>query len=68
MVFDEDEFDKKVAKIINKTHRKRFDYKKYNEWINDNIHDLKRLFKLSNLDCSEETFYSYMYDHSNYKL
>ena len=59
--FDEDYFDFKVAKSMTNIHRKRDDF---SNWVEENLKHLVKLYKLSNLTCSEELFYTCIYENS----
>ena len=66
--FNEDEFDAKVAKSITEIRKsiwKKTDEIRFNEWIRDHEDDLWKLYGVSELDCDEELFFSYVYQHSN---
>lgn len=62
--FNQDVFDQKVASVIVNIHNKNNVGKKFNYWVDQNIEDLEILYEMSELECPEETFYSYVYDHS----
>ncbi len=68
MIFNEDNFDKKVSKVVKNIHKTLFDIKKYNIWVENNIENLEVLYELSELEDLEDTFYSFVYDHSEIDL
>ena len=59
--FDEDNFDKNVAKSITKIHKKKDPFSK---WVNENIEDLQKLYNFSDLSCNEADFYYYIYENT----
>ena len=64
--FDEDVFDRKVAREIIKIHKKKFNTDKYAEWVNDYLEHIERLHDLSETNCNIETFASFVYDNTEH--
>lgn len=62
-IFNEDIFDRKVAKSISEIHSKNKDMKLTN-WVNSNLVELQKLYHLSEMSIPIEKFYIYIYKHS----
>ena len=65
--FDEKSFDDKVAKSIveihNKVLQKNMD-EQFNEFVNNNLNHLEKLYYISGLDCDVEEFYTYVFNNT----
>lgn len=65
--FDENNFDVKVAKSIATIHVKanrKTVNDKFSRWVNKNLNHLQALYSMSDLKCSPEQFYTYIYENS----
>jgi hypothetical protein len=65
--FDESVFDVKVAKSIVAIHYKVKRSDGFSKWVDKNLFHLQKLYSLSNLSCTPEEFYTYIYENSNKK-
>ena len=63
--FDESNFDVKVAKSIVNIHRRQKENNDFSDWVEGNYFHLMKLYELSEMTISIETFFTYIYDHSS---
>ena len=62
--FNTEDFDYKVARSIVEIHRKKRTDDKFSKWVEENFTHLNALYRFSNMECSENEFYNYIYENS----
>jgi len=66
-IYQVSSYDIKVARTVVSIHLRAKANADYIRWVNKNYYHLLKMYSLSNLRCSQEDFFSYVYDNTKRK-